>query len=88
MTVDLDKLEQLKAAVCNAESATEWINALNNAVPDLIAELREARAAIERVRALTRNDHYAFEVATDYDTVDGQVVWTNDLIDALDGARD
>ncbi|NKV37896.1 hypothetical protein GS917_24945 [Rhodococcus hoagii] len=48
----LDKLEQLKAAVCDAESATEWINALNNAAPALIAELREARATIDRVRTL------------------------------------
>ncbi|MGF7125029.1 hypothetical protein [Rhodococcus sp. BE178] len=49
--IDLDKLEQLKEAVCDADSATEWINALNNATPALIAELREARATIERQAA-------------------------------------
>jgi hypothetical protein len=31
----------------------EWIAAIHNAAPALIAELREARATIERVRAIT-----------------------------------
>ncbi|NKS42284.1 hypothetical protein GS496_17180 [Rhodococcus hoagii] len=80
MTINLDKLEQLKAAVCDADTATEWINALNNAVPDLIAELRTARATIERVWAITDEHGEPWDG-------DAFNLWS-DIRTALDGARD
>lgn len=50
-----------------------WIAAIHNAAPALIAELREARAAIERVRALA----YGFAVGADGE---------ERILEALDGA--
>ncbi|NKR60235.1 hypothetical protein GS474_16010 [Rhodococcus hoagii] len=53
----------------------EWIVEIHNAAPALIAELREARAAVERVRALA----YSFAVGADGE---------ERILEALDGARD
>lgn len=53
----------------------DWIAAIHNAAPELIAELREARATIERVRALA----YSFAVGADGE---------ERILEALDGACD
>ncbi|MDH6282879.1 hypothetical protein [Prescottella agglutinans] len=52
----------------------KWIAAIHNAAPALIAELREARATIERVRAMA----YSFAVGADGE---------ERILAALDGDR-
>lgn len=119
MTIDLDKLEQQRAAAtpgpwtnwgkiplvvrietpngdplvyhdpladdgqCITEGDAEWMTAIHDAAPALIAELREARAAIERVKALAYDPDDADEYAPTAIVVDATL-----LQRALDGARD
>lgn len=79
-----DAGDVLRADRCGPLDA-EWIAAMHNAAPALIAELREARATIERVLALADSPHHAYEVATDTFNESGPVVWVAELRAALDG---
>ncbi|WP_238840754.1 hypothetical protein [Prescottella equi] len=66
--LDLDKLERL-----HQHPGSDFLRAIDGSFPALIAELREARAAIERVRALA----YSFAVGADGE---------ERILEALDGA--